>query len=136
LPSSGWRSSGDHGVRYYDAANNFPLPFRQFSFVLEEEGRPAAFAHAFFCVYEDLAAPAAPGAVAVDATTIEVTRWMIAERCKMVWTGLRNPGQQVLELIIVSRQQLTAEVAEKKFAETLPSLVRVGNAEGTASTTR
>jgi exosortase len=136
LPSSGWRLAADHGLRYYKAAENFALPFRHYSFVREEEGRPVVFGRAFFCVHEDRVRQSPPGAAPGDATAMEVTQWMIAERCKIVWEGSRNPGQQVLELILISRQEIPVAAAEASFSELLPSLVRLGDGNPPPPTSR
>ena len=41
----------------------------------------------------------------------------------MVKKGLRNPGQQVVEFVLLSRTPLSAEEARDKFAAMVPELV-------------
>ncbi len=52
LPSSGWKQTGDFGVREYPASPALTIPFRHFEFANDAGGRQR-FAHAFYCVWED-----------------------------------------------------------------------------------
>jgi exosortase len=136
LPSTGWRIAADHGLRYYAAGADLSLPFRHYSFVHDRMGQRAAFAHAFFCIHESRVRKDASATADVDPTSMQLTRWMMAERARVVLEGLRNPGQQVLELIITSRTEIPSLEAEAKFAEMLPSLVRIGDGGSSPLTSR
>ena len=43
----------------------------------------------------------------------------------MVFNGVRNLGQQVMELIFVSSPEVDDAAAERKFVELVPKLIKV-----------
>ncbi|MGZ5569311.1 MAG: exosortase/archaeosortase family protein, partial [Limisphaerales bacterium] len=98
LPSVGWEQTGDFGVRSYFVNPSHALPFRHFSFKAERPGQSAAVAHAFFCMREDKV-PA--NAAQFDIGRMTATEWDRSDRLRVVLKGLRNPGQQMLQLILL-----------------------------------
>ena len=64
-------------------------------------------------------APASGG----EAETLAFSHWNIPERWEVVKKGLRNPGQQVVEFVLLSRTPLSADEARDKFAAIVPELV-------------
>jgi exosortase len=121
LPSAGWRRIADDGIRAYPATQNFAVPFRHFAFT--HDGTPyasPAFAHAFFCLHEDT--------IRNEPSQLTMSRpgtWSPFDRWRVVRDGIRNPGQQVMELIIVSPRHRSSEAAEEQFARLVPKLIRM-----------
>src|SRR5437667_250937 len=98
LPNVGWYQTSDHGVRNYPVADKFVLPFRHFSFARNgsrEDPPSSTFAEAFVCMREDFFRPTEQQ---FDLNRQMPSNWMAANRWHAVLSGLRNPGQQVLEL--------------------------------------
>ncbi len=121
LPNTGWRMTSDDGVRRYAVAPGFALPFRHFRFVREVPGAPKAFAQAFFCQREDRVPPSGPDRF--DATAGQTGNWMRGDRVRVVREGLRNQGQQVLELVLLTPHEIGNDEAETEFARMLPRLI-------------
>ena len=121
LPNVGWRQLADHGLRSYRATENLALPFRHFSFVRDAAGQRAVFAHAFFCMREDKVNPTA--STVFDPNEKRPTDWSPSDRWRVVREGLRNPGQQVMEFVLMSPQEISGEEAEAKFAALTPEMV-------------
>jgi exosortase len=122
LPNVGWRMAADHGVRPYPVTDGVHLPFRHFTFVREIPSQRAVFAHAFFCQREDrVRLDEAP----VDATSGAIGGWARSDRLGVVLQGWRNQGQQVLQLIMVTPENLSIEAAQAEFAELVPKIVTV-----------
>ncbi|MDQ3199981.1 MAG: exosortase/archaeosortase family protein, partial [Verrucomicrobiota bacterium] len=122
LPNTGWRLTEDLGVREYPAADGLSLPFRHFRFVRDAGAGLPVFADAFFCQREDRVPSVR--ADRFDATSGGTGHWEIADRLRVVREGLRNQGQQVLELVFISRQPLTSEQVESEFAGLVPRVVK------------
>ena len=121
LPSSGWRLTDDAGVRNYRTSDTLALPFRHFRFVRElGEGR-RVFAEAFFCQREDRVPPQSPDRF--DVTAGRTGNWMRDDRVRVVWQGLRNQGQQVLELVLLTPKDVGKAEAQSEFGRLLPRLV-------------
>jgi hypothetical protein len=127
LPSVGWRKTADHGVRTYAINEQLTLPFRHFSFARTLPGERAAFAEAFFCVHEDKVRPRDASAEFLEAEA-PVSDWSRAERLRVVREGLRNTGQQVLQVAFVLSSEIEPGVAQKKFSTMLPDLVDISHA--------
>ena len=125
LPSAGWRQVGDQGTRLYRAAANLDLPFRHFTFDRSLPGQRQTFAHAFFCIHEDRVRPA-ENTPAFDPSVETTSRWASNDRWRVVRQGRRNPGQQVMEFIVITDgNEAQIEKADAQFAALLPSLVNV-----------
>ncbi|HSH37677.1 MAG TPA: hypothetical protein VK993_02730 [Chthoniobacterales bacterium] len=123
LPNVGWNQSGDFGVRDYDVGGAATLPFRHFAFVRKIADQPTGYAHSFFCMREDKVRPAS-GAFDLTADA-RPSEWMPSERIRVVREGLRNPGQQVMQFVLITSAELPADAAEARFRELLPQLVAI-----------
>ena len=67
------------------------------------------------------------GGAAFDSASYSPGPWFLTDRLNVVRRGLRNPGQQVMELILVTSREIPAAEAEARLAELVPNLVRVGD---------
>jgi exosortase len=123
LPSAGWRQTADHGVRDYSARKELALPFRHFTFLRSFPGQPDLFAEAFFCMHEDSVRAEENSSARFDPNSRRPTDWVFADRYRVVREGLRNPGQQVMEVIFITGKEIGGADAETKFAALLPGLV-------------
>jgi exosortase len=123
LPAVGWRPLGEPDIRFYQVKENFAMPFQHFSFVHDEPGSPRLYAETFFCLREDRVQPEARE----SAETLPFSHWSIPERWQVVRSGLRNPGQQVMEFVLLSKHTPNAAEAEKEFAQLVPRLVKAEN---------
>ncbi len=122
LPNTGWRLTSDEGVRQYAVGDGLRLPFRHFRFVREIGGARPVYADAFFCQHEDRVPSREPDRF--DATSGQTGNWMRSDRVRVVREGLRNQGQQVMEVVFLSPKDRGGEEAEADFAELLPGLIR------------
>ncbi len=122
LPASGWRQTGDFGVREYPAAPTLTIPFRHFEFTNDAGGRQR-FAHAFYCVWEDRVRQGS-GIESVKAGMAATpSAWSRSERIHAVLEGRRHLGQQVMEYLLLQSRDLSAPEAEETFAKELPGLI-------------
>jgi hypothetical protein len=122
LPSAGWRQIADDGVRTYQVTSNFAVPFRHFAFARESATHsPSIFAHAFFCLHEDTIRPTETSQLA----EADPGGWSRSDRWRVVREGIRNPGQQVLEFLMVSSHQRSSAEAEEQFTQIVPELIEV-----------
>jgi exosortase len=121
LPSAGWRQIADDGIRSYPATKDLELPFRHFVFA--RNGSPLEkpiFAHAFFCLHEDT--------IRNGVSQLNVNRpgkWSPFDRWCVVRDGIRNPGQQMLEVVAVSARERSSAAAEERFAQLVPQLIKL-----------
>jgi hypothetical protein len=122
LPNTGWRLVADEGVRRYQVDTTLALPFRHFRFVHDAPQGKEVFADAFFCQREDRVPAAAPDRF--DATRGQTGNWMRDDRLRVVLEGLRNQGQQVLELVMIMPNEIRSEAAEGEFAQLLPQVCK------------
>jgi len=121
LPNSGWRMTEDRGVRLYPIGERISLPFRHFSFTRPASERREVTAHAFFCAREDRVAT---GKQHFDSTAGTTGNWSRSDRLRVVLEGLRNQGQQVMEVVMMTPPTLDAQAAEAEFARLIPELVQ------------
>jgi exosortase/archaeosortase family protein len=127
LPNVGWRQIEDHGVRDYSLGGDLQLPFRHFTFIREVAGQRPMLAESFFCMREDKVRPVSSGSAPFDLVQdARTSDWMPADRVRVVLEGLRNPGQQVMQFLVLSPQQMSGVEAEAQFRELLPQIVAVG----------
>jgi hypothetical protein len=123
LPAGGWKPVADRGVRTYPTANSFALPFRHFEFRHGTPGKSTQqMAHAFYCLFEDRTpspAAASEKRPQMAALRLRLTR---NERIRQVLEGRRHLGQQVMEVVFVSRDQLPAD-AESRLGELVREVV-------------
>jgi exosortase len=125
LPASGWKQMADHGVRNYPLDGSVELPFRHFEFQRSFEGSPPQIAHAFYCLSEDRASTASTSG---DGTNLpgmfgNRSEWTRAERLRAVLEGRRHLGQQVIEVIFISNEPLSAADAEAYLRDLVRDVV-------------
>ena len=120
LPAVGWTQLGQPEIQSYPVGENLALPFQHFRFVHNDPGGRPIHAETFFCLREDRVRAGSGG----EAETLAFSHWNIAERWEVVRKGMRNPGQQVVEFVLLSRTPLSAEEARDKFAALVPELVK------------
>jgi exosortase len=127
LPSAGWEQAADDGVRFYEVAAGFDLPFRHLEFMHKQPGRLASdqFAHTFFCLQQDWTEPKPSAGGRTAVVTSESRDWGVLARVRAVEQGLRDLGQQTMELVLVTTQPLGKGTAEEEFAGQLPKLIKV-----------
>jgi exosortase len=120
LPSVGWKQIADSGAKNYTTRDGILLPVRHIAFA--QEGR-RGIAHTFFCLQEDKvhAEEARPDLELAQGVQPD---WSIRGRTEAVKNGVRNLGQQVLEVVIVSAQPLDDAAAEEKFAEIAQEIIK------------
>lgn len=134
LPASGWVQAGDYGIRSYPVSAKLSLPFRHFLF---SQGGPTAgssisasrqrFAHAFYCLREDRFRNESEVALAREQFAQAPSEWSRRERVSLVVQGRRHLGQQVMEFVLLTAQEIKPEEAEGRFAQALPQLIEVGS---------
>ncbi len=124
LPAHGWKQVADNGVRTYPTANSFALPFRHLEFRPHwPENWGQRVAHTFYCLSEDRAPnPSATGSK-LPQMTVPRPRLTRNERIRRVLEGRRNLGQQVMEVVFVSRDEIPAPDAESRFSELIREVV-------------
>jgi hypothetical protein len=126
LPNTGWRVTEDHGVRAYSVGGGVEMPFRHFTFARDVDNGRTFSAHAFFCQREDRVPSTEAHRYDLVGSAAGVTEnWMRADRLRVVQNGLRNQGQQVLEVVVMTPQALSGAVAQEKFATLVPEIVQV-----------
>jgi hypothetical protein len=124
LPASGWTQVADDGVRNYPVSGTFELPFRHFEFQRTFEDATPQTAHAFYCLSEDRAGPAARGQdTIVPSMSGARSEWTRAERLRAVLDGRRHLGQQVIEAIFISNEPPSAADAESHLRDLIPEVV-------------
>ncbi|MEY2518680.1 MAG: hypothetical protein QOF24_439 [Verrucomicrobiota bacterium] len=119
LPSIGWQQLADRGAKTYLAREEIPIVARHITF---RQGNGNAVAHTFFCLQEDKTHADAPRPDLQLAEGVQPD-WSIKARFRTVRDGVRNLGQQVLEVIFVSSQPMDDQAAEDKFAQLLREAV-------------
>jgi exosortase/archaeosortase family protein len=124
LPAIGWTQVADTGVRNYPVTTSFSLPFRHFEFRhgAPENSAPQV-AHAFYCLWEDrVPSPSAAGRELPQMATAPST-WTRDERIRQVLEGRRHLGQQVMEVVFISSEQIPEADAESRFGELVRDVV-------------
>ena len=124
LPATGWIQLADNGVRNYPVTGSFALPFRHFEFqhVTLENSAPQ-IAHAFYCLSEDRMPAAAAADSKLSQTASAHSAWTRDERIRQVLEGRRHLGQQVMEVVFVSSEPMSAAAAEASLADLVRNLV-------------
>ena len=119
LPNAGWEQIADRGSSSYATSGNVSIPVREVTF---RQTRANATAHTFFCLQEDQRRPseARPD---LQLAAGEQPDWSLAGRTRVVLHGVRNLGQQVLEVVIVGGETLDAAQAEEQFRQLLQNVV-------------
>src|SRR4029079_373595 len=100
----------DRGVRTYSTADGQQLPVRHTVFNREKQN---IVAHTFFCLQEDKSHvnESRPDLLLTGGAQPD---WGFRGRSEIVKKGVRNLGQQVLEVVIVSATGLSDEAAEQE----------------------
>lgn len=116
LPSAGWRQLGSDRVQSFPVDENLSLPFRVFTFA---NGANAAGyrAHAYYCLHEDRVHQAE------KSMSDLYSNWDFADRWRVVKNGIRNLGQQVLEVIILAPASADDETVDRQFNSILRQTV-------------
>jgi exosortase/archaeosortase family protein len=125
LPASGWTQVADQGVRKYLVTGAFELPFRHFEFQRAFENSAPQTAHAFYCLSEDRASGGSTLLGNTDSPGMFGNRseWTRGERLRSVLEGRRHLGQQVIEVVFISREQIAAADAESRLGELVRDVV-------------
>jgi hypothetical protein len=126
LPASGWTQVADDGVRDYPVNDrSFELPFRHFEFQRRFDDAAPQTAHAFYCLSEDRASGAEGSNKSANLPGMSGSRseWTRAERLRTVLEGRRHLGQQVMEVIFISSDPLSAADAESHLRDLVRNVV-------------
>jgi hypothetical protein len=121
LPSTGWHRTSDRGIANYVVERDFSVPFWHIVFGRNDSGM---IAHAFFCLQEDKLHPTEPRPD-LQISNRSQRGWSFQGRSRVVFNGVRNLGQQAMELIFVSPKKVSDATVEAKFAELIPRLIKV-----------
>ena len=118
LPAAGWRQVGGDQVVSCRIDVNHSLPFRTFHFVKENgDGKPVR-ATALFTLHEDVVHETEG-----DSGAGLYSNWDWRDRWRVVRNGIRNRGQQVLELIMVIPPQMSDSAAEEQCNRLMQAIV-------------
>lgn len=120
LPAAGWRQISDRGVANYPINSDLALPFHHLVFADERAGLTA---HTFFCLQEDKFRPNEPRPD-LQVSGGAQPDWSFAGRTHVVLGGVRNRGQQIVEVVLVSSQPLDNPAAETEFGKLLPTIIQ------------
>jgi exosortase len=123
LPSAGWKQLGTDRVESFRISPGRSLAFRCFTFGHIESKETPVRAHAYYCLHEDRV-----HAAEKDRQDL-YSNWDLADRWRVVKNGIRNLGQQVLEVIILAPAGADEKVIDQRFGEMLPALIAPENAE-------
>jgi len=119
LPSVGWQQIADRGTKTYFAPGDIPITARHISF---RQSRGNAVAHTFFCLQEDKINPNEPRPDLQEAAGVAGS-WSRQARIRVVRNGIRNLGQQVLEVVLLSSPPLDDATAEARFAQLIGEVI-------------
>jgi exosortase len=123
LPASGWVQAGDYGIRSYAVTPTFSLPFRHFLFSQTLAPGRQRYAHAFYCLREDRVRNDSETPLGREEFAQEPSEWSRRERLQLVAQGRRHLGQQVMEFVLMTREETSRGDAEAQFAALLPEVV-------------
>jgi len=126
LPAIGWNQVADTGVRDYPVTSSFALPFRHFEFRRDApDNSGQQVAHAFYCLWEDRA-PSRSGADSkLPQMASAHSSWTRDERIRAVLEGRRHLGQQVMEVVFISREPIPVADVESQFSDLVRDVVSV-----------
>ena len=114
----------DDGVGNCRVSDSFELPFRHFEFQRRFENSAPQAAHAFYCLSEDRAvASSAPLPTSLPSMSGSRSEWTRAERIRTVLEGRRHLGQQVMEIVFLSKEPLSSADAESHLGELVRDVV-------------
>jgi len=123
LPSAGWKQLGTDRIESFSISPGHTLAFRRFTFGHIESKETPVRAHAYYCLHEDRVHTSEK-----DRQDL-YSNWDLADRWRVVKDGIRNLGQQVLEVIILAPAGVDEKVIDQRFGEMLPALIAAENAE-------
>ncbi len=118
LPAAGWKQVGIDHISSFEVTPDRSLPFHRFEFATQNG--QALHAVAYFTLHEDVAHASEMNA---DAAAGLYSNWDWADRWRVVRNGIRNRGQQVLEIIHASNGPIDETVADKQFGNLCRKLV-------------
>jgi exosortase len=119
LPSAGWKELGPARLETFPTGPGHSLSFRRFTFGKIENGELPVRAHAYYCLHEDRVHEAEK-----DLPDL-YSNWDLTDRLRVVKHGIRNLGQQVLEIIIVAPAHIDDAVIDGQFQNLLHDVVVV-----------
>jgi exosortase len=128
LPASGWKQVADHGVRSYPVNGSVELPFRHFEFQRAFDRSTSQTAHAFYCLSEDRASEGSASVGNPPGMFGNRSEWTRTERLDAVLEGRRHLGQQVIQVIFISNEPLSAADAESHLRDFVRDVVRLREA--------
>jgi len=117
LPSAGWKQLGTDRIESFRVSPGHTLAFRRFTFGHIESKDAPVRAHAYYCLHEDRV-----HAAEKDRQDL-YSNWDLADRWRVVKDGIRNLGQQVLEVIILAPAGVDEKVIDQRFGEILRNVV-------------
>src|SRR5438876_873257 len=124
LPAIGWNQVADTGVRNYPVTSSFALPFRHFEFRRDTPDDPGQqVADAFYCLWEDRAPSRSGAGSKLPQMAAAHSTWTRHERIRAVLEGRRHLGQQVMEVVFISREPIPAADAESRFGDLVRAVV-------------
>ena len=134
LPSSGWEQTRDDGVNFYSVQPGVTLSFRHLEFARWRRGPFEAdqFAHTFFCLQQDWMEARTSAGPRTALFSSDSRDWGVRMRVRVVEQGLRDLGQQTMELVLLTTRPLNGAAAEAVFAKELPELVKIEEAKTVA----
>ena len=124
LPNTGWRVTADLGVRLYPLGWRFPaLPtFRFWSAI---PGTDKARQRTPFSV--SARTGSRKRLRSFNLTAGALSDWGRSDRLRVVLDGVRNQGQQVLEVVLTTPHEVTNAEAEAWFAQLAQEIVKVSD---------
>jgi exosortase/archaeosortase family protein len=118
LPSAGWTPIGHDKVKTFSVNGGRELPFRSFTFA--NSGQRGFRAHAYYCLHEDRVHG---GEADANTSAGLYSNWDLRDRWRVVKSGIRNLGQQVMEVIIVTPPEVSDATVDESFSELLKQVV-------------
>jgi exosortase len=119
LPAAGWEQIADKGYENIPVGSGLILPVRRVTFAQQRTG---IIAHTYFCLQEDTANPRDTRSD-LDARNGAQPDWGPKGRWRIALDGIRNRGQQVLEVIMIAPKQIADAEVDQEFAKLLKQLV-------------
>lgn len=118
LPDAGWTKLTDRGLADF-TANGVTLSTRRIAF---RKGAGNAVAHTYFCLQEDALRlyEERPDLVPFTGTQPE---WGVRARVRIVKNGIRNLGQQVLEVAIFAPPETNSDAVDARYSELLKQII-------------
>ncbi|HVF70725.1 MAG TPA: exosortase/archaeosortase family protein [Chthoniobacterales bacterium] len=119
LPSAGWTMVADRGAKVYRGPGDIEIAARH---VIFKQTHGNAVAHTFFCLQEDKIRRGETRPDAELAAGVQ-PEWSMAARVRVVRNGIRNLGQQVLEVVVMGAGVMGDEEAEGRFGQLVRDVV-------------